>query len=65
MERRWNFGALEIVLTACYCDKADMTFIILDKFVNGIAKSTKVVGFHYGEPDENTFKGKYPATATY
>lgn len=43
---------------------ADMTFIMQDTYINGKYKSTEVVGFHYGRPDENSiavFSGKMKA----
>ena len=34
----------------------DMTFIMEDTYKNGEYVSTEVIGFHYGEPYENSIK---------
>lgn len=43
---------------------SDITFIMEDTYKNGEYKSTEVIGFHYGEPYENSvkdFSGKLKA----
>lgn len=48
-----------------YSPDGDMTFIMKDTFKNDEPISTEVVGFHYGEPDEDSikdFKNKPKAT---
>ena len=51
---------------AVYSD-SDITFIMQDTYKNGEYKSTEVIGFHYGEPYEDSvkdFSGKLKAKAT-
>lgn len=47
-----------------YAPEGDITFIMQDTYVDGEYKSTEVIGFHYGEPSENSvdwFSGKLKA----
>lgn len=47
-----------------YAPDGDITFIMQDTYVGGEYKSTEVIGFHYGEPDENSiewYSGKLKA----
>lgn len=49
---------------AIYAPEGDLTFIMQDTYVDGECKSSEVIGFHYGEPDENSiecFIGKMKA----
>ena len=39
-----------------YAPDGDMTFVMQDNYVDGEYKSTEVVGFHYGKPDENSIE---------
>lgn len=47
-----------------YCASEDKTFIICELCKNDTYISVEVVGFHYGEPDKNSFDfiGKCKAT---
>ncbi len=54
-------GMMEAIETACstkvytaYSSEADITFIMEDK-----GKTTSVVGFYYGEPDEEATRNYY------
>ena len=49
-----------------YANTADITYIMKDTFVDGELKSTEVIGFVYGNEEENTevlnqFSGKLKA----
>lgn len=47
-----------------YSNEGDITFIMEDIFINGEVRSTEVIGFHYGEPNEDSissFSGKRKA----
>lgn len=53
-------------LYGVYASTADITYIMEDTFINGEVKSTEVVGFVYGNEEDNTevlnqFKGKLKA----
>lgn len=41
---------------AVYSPTADMTFIVKSVFIGEEIKSTEVVGFHFGEPYEDSVK---------
>lgn len=50
-----------------YAPEGDLTFIMQDTYVDGELKSTEVIGFHFGEPNENSiqcFGGKMKAEFT-
>lgn len=47
-----------------FADEADLTFIMQDTYIDGKYKSTEVIGFHYGQPNEKSiawFSGKTKA----
>ena len=53
-------------LYGVYASTADITYIMEDTFIDGEVKSTEVVGFVYGNEEDNTevlnqFKGKLKA----
>lgn len=53
-------------LYGVYASMADITYIMEDTFINGEVKSTEVVGFVYGNEEDNTdvlkqFTGKLKA----
>ena len=58
MEKTWTLehGTIQLGLVANYCEETDMTFITRHTYVDGHLQSMKVVGFHFGEPNEDTFK---------
>ena len=39
-----------------YAPAGDITFIMLDTYEGGKCKSSEVIGFHYGKPDNNSIK---------
>ena len=39
-----------------YAKDGDMTFIMQDTFIDGQYKSTECIGWHYGEPAENSIE---------
>lgn len=39
-----------------FAKEGDMTFIMQDTYKNGEYISTECIGFHYGEPCENSIK---------
>ena len=48
-----------------YSPDTDMTFIMCDTTEEGVLRSTEVVGWYHGEPDDHstsTFTGKLLAT---
>ncbi len=41
-------------ITTAYAQQADMTFILLETYENSEITSTEVVGFYFGEPNDDS-----------
>ena len=44
----------KIIIYTTYSEETDMTFILKDVFMNDDAKSTEVIGFYFGTPNDKS-----------